>query len=357
MHNDKMINENLTNNRPERIFPAPLRPGDHAAVIAVSSPLSGEALRRASGSLEFLGLRPVIMPSCECAPPRPWLAADDRRRAADLTSALADPQIRGIFFARGGYGSARVVPYIDFEMFRRFPKMMLGASDLTFLLNAVSARSGLVTFHGPMPSVEGGYGGLDAVSLSGLREVVFGAGGRGGEMWNCGCHDVIHRGRKGSGSLAEPLEKPGSEDAAGSVMRLPFEYSRIVGGNLTVLCSMLGTPYEPDFNDAAVFLEDVNEPLYKIDRMLTTLALSGRLSRCAGIVFGSFKGCCRENVLTDTADTSDTAGAAACRAAHITDEQSLLLELMEEAGRRTGRPVVTGQPFGHELPSVTFPIG
>ncbi len=321
MCNDKMINGDLTNSRPERIFPAPLRPGDHAAVIAASSPLSGEAFRRASESLEFLGLRPVIMPSCECAPPRPWLAADDRRRAADLTSALADTQIRGIFFARGGYGSARIMPYIDLELFRRFPKMMLGSSDLTFLLNAVSARSGLVTFHGPMPSVECGYGGLDAVSLAALREVVFGAGGRG---------------------------------RSGPVMRLPFEYSRIVGGNLTVLCSMLGTPYEPDFNDAAVFLEDVNEPLYKIDRMLTTLALSGRLSRCAGIVFGSFKDCCRTNVSADEAGATDT---AACGAARVTDEQSLLLELMEEAGRRTGRPVVTDQPFGHELPSVTFPIG
>ncbi len=350
-----MITENLTYSRPERIFPAPLRPGDHAAVIAASSPLSGEALRRASESLKFLGLRPVIMPSCEYAPPRPWLAADDRRRAADLTSALADPQIHGIFFARGGYGSARIMPYIDFELFRRFPKMLLGSSDLTFLLNAVSMRSGLVTFHGPMPSVECGYGGLDAVSLAALREVVFGAGGRGSGMRDCGCHDVMHYGRKGSGSLAEPAGKPGGGDAAGpAMMRLPFEYSRIIGGNLTVLCSMLGTPYEPDFNDAAVFLEDVNEPLYKIDRMLTTLALSGRLSRCAGIVFGSFKGCCRANV---SADAAGSTGLAARAAACVTDEQSLLLELMEEAGRRTGRPVITGQPFGHELPSVTFPIG
>ena len=347
MYINSMIKKDLIDIDAVRIFPKPLHPGDHAAIIAASSPISEQGLKTAVKSIEFLGLRPVIMPSCECAPPRPWLAADDRRRAADLTSALADPQVRGIFFARGGYGSARIVPYIDFELFRRFPKMLLGSSDLTFLLNAVSARSGLVTFHGPMPSVDGGYGGLDDVSLAALCAAVFGAGGGdaepGRELRYCGCTECV----RGSGSPAEPFAKPGGGDAAGPVMRLTFEYSRIIGGNLTVLCSMLGTPYEPDFNDAAVFLEDINEPLYKIDRMLTTLALSGRLSRCAGIVFGSFKGCCAAGGAAVQADT------AACGA----DEQSLLLELMEEAGRRTGRPVVTGLPFGHELPSVTFPIG
>ena len=164
MYINSMIKKDLIDIDAVRIFPKPLHPGDHAAIIAASSPISEQGLKTAVKSIEFLGLRPVIMPSCECAPPRPWLAADDRRRAADLTSALADPQVRGIFFARGGYGSARIVPYIDFELFRRFPKMLLGSSDLTFLLNAVSARSGLVTFHGPMPSVDGGYGGLDDVS-------------------------------------------------------------------------------------------------------------------------------------------------------------------------------------------------
>lgn len=281
-----------------KIFPEPLLPGDRTALIALSSPLSDDALETAVHSLEFLGLKPVIMPSCRCAPPRPWLAADDEQRASDLIAALKDPQIRGIFFARGGYGCARVVPLLDFELFRRFPKLLLGLSDLTFLLNAVSRRAGLVTFHGPMPTI--GYDGLDDGSLEALRKVVFGAGGRGCE-W---------------------------------LPPLPFDYSHIIGGNLTVLCSMLGTPYEPDFDGAALFLEDVNEPLYKIDRMLTTLAISGRLSRCAGIVFGSFKNCCS-----------------------AASEQSLLLELQKEAGRLTGDPVVTDQPFGHDIPSFTFPIG
>ena len=347
MYIDRMIKKNLADNSDVRIFPKPLQHGDHAAIIAASSPLSEQSLKTAAQSIEFLGLKPVIMPSCECVPPRPWIASDDRRRAADILSALADPQIHGIFFARGGYGSARIVPYIDFESFRHFPKFMLGSSDLTFLLNAVSARSGLVTFHGPMPSVDGGYNRLDDLSKAALCAAVFGVGGRGAEpgceSWDCGWPECV----QGSGSPAEHAAKPGGGDAAGPVMRLPFKYSRIIGGNLTVLCSMLGTPYEPDFNDAAVFLEDVNEPLYKIDRMLTTLALSGRLSRCAGIVFGSFKCCCAASGAADPADT----------AAYGADEQSLLLELMEEAGRRTGRPVVTGQPFGHELPSVTFPIG
>ena len=333
----------------DKIFPAPLREGDYAALIAAASPISKNALDTAAESLRFLGLKPVIMPSCECAPPRPWLAAEDRRRAADIASALADPQIGGIFFARGGYGSARVLPYIDFDLFRRFPKMMLGSSDLTFLLNTVSARTGLVTLHGPMPSVDGGYGGMDAFSVWALRAAVFGAGGgnlqscgrlyglRGGGSPDCGCEYA--------GAAYDA--KPGGGDAAGPVMRLPFKYSRIIGGNLTVLCSMLGTPYEPDFTDRAVFLEDVNEPLYKIDRMLTTLVLSGRLDRCAGIVCGSFKNC----RLTPEAPAGETSSN------DIAYEQSLLLQAIKEAGLLTGRPVVTGQPFGHALPSATFPIG
>ena len=174
MYINSMIKKDLIDIGAVRIFPKPLHPGDHTAIIAASSPISEQGLETAVKSIEFLGLRPVIMPSCECASSRPWLAADDRRRAADITSALADPHVRGIFFARGGYGSARIVPYIDFELFRRFPKMLLGSSDLTFLLNAVSARSGLVTFHGPMPSVDGGYGGLDDVSLAALCAAVLG---------------------------------------------------------------------------------------------------------------------------------------------------------------------------------------
>ena len=125
MYINSMIKKDLIDIGAVRIFPKPLHPGDHTAIIAASSPISEQGLETAVKSIEFLGLRPVIMPSCECASSRPWLAADDRRRAADITSALTDPHVRGIFFARGGYGSARIVPYIDFELFRRFPKMLL----------------------------------------------------------------------------------------------------------------------------------------------------------------------------------------------------------------------------------------
>lgn len=292
-----------------KIFPEPLRPGDQAALIALSSPLSDDALEDAVHSLEFLGLKPVIMPSCKCAPPRPWLAASDEQRAADLTSALADQQIRGIFFARGGYGCARVAPLLDFSLFKRFPKLLLGSSDLTFLLNAVSRKSGLVTFHGPMPTA--GYKKLDKMSLSTLRTAIFGS------------EDITYTDDLRGGRACPVIP-----------ISIPFEYDRIIGGNLTVLCSMLTTPYEPDFTNAAVFLEDINEPLYKIDRMLATLTISGRLSRCAGLVFGSFKNCCK-----------------------TASEKSLLLEIQQEAGRLSGVPVVSDQPFGHDIPSFTFPIG
>jgi muramoyltetrapeptide carboxypeptidase len=286
----------------QRIIPEPLQKGDCAALIAPASPPSREALLNAVKSLKYLGLEPVIMPSCTAEPVRTYLASTDVKRAADLTDALADPNIKGIFCIRGGYGSMRMLQFIDFNDFLMHPKIILGSSDITCLLNAVHRHTGLVTFHAPMPSAD--YTACDETTLQSLNSALF---------------DTV----KYINTFSK-IYLPGIQSG-----------HRITGGNLSILCSMTGTPYEPDFSDSIVLLEDINEPLYKIDRMLTSLVSSGRLSKAYGVVFGSFTDCCRSS-----------------------DDTALLHEIQHETAKRAGlQAVICDYPSGHSFPSLTIPIG
>jgi muramoyltetrapeptide carboxypeptidase len=197
-----------------------------------------------------------------------YFAGSDEARAADVNAAFADPSIDAIFALRGGWGSARLLPRLDYDAIRRHPKILVGYSDVTALLLAIHARTGLVTFHGPV-----GVSTWTPFSVEHMAAVLFEAD---------------------APLLANPVElRDGIVQVEHRIQTITpgRARGRLVGGNLTVLTAILGSPYLPSWDGAILFLEDTGEQVYRVDRMLTQLALAGVLSRVAGVVFGRCTDC------------------------------------------------------------------
>jgi muramoyltetrapeptide carboxypeptidase len=233
-----------------------IRRGDVVGVVAPSGAIEEARLGAGIAVLEGLGLRVVTGDAVLAR--RGYLAGPDTARGADLQRMLDDPDIRAIFCARGGFGSQRIVPTLDLTRLRRRPKPVVGYSDATALLIAL-ARANVVGVHGPMVAVDLARG-LTARSLAHLERVL----GDPGYLWDAEVPVAIRPGR-----------------ATG----------RLLGGTLSVLVTTLGTPYAPELDGAIVFLEDVHEWPYRLDRLLTQLRQSGKLDRAAGVVFGTMEAC------------------------------------------------------------------
>ena len=238
-----------------------------------------------------------------------YFAGQDEARASDINNFFADPDVRMIF-ARGGWGAARVLPHLDYEMIRANPKVLLGYSDATALITGVHKRTGLVTFHGPSP--------LDRFSAGYFQRVIM--DGDAVAMENLALKD---------------FDKLVQTDNRVRTIRGGKARGRALGGNLTVLTAILGSDYVPDFEGAILFLEDVNEAVYRVDRMLTQLALNGVLDRISGFVFGRCTEC----------EPDSSYGS-------LTLEQVL----EEHIGAR-GIPAFSGSMIGHIEQQFTIPLG
>ena len=197
-----------------------------------------------------------------------YLAGGDQARASDLNAMYADESVRGVFAVRGGWGSARILPYLDFELIRANPKLLIGFSDITALHLAFAARAGFTTIHGPNAGSTWGklsWGWFKSLAFDGKTPV-----------------------------YRNPLateDRLVQRDWRTQTIRPGKATGRLLGGNLTVLAALIGTPYLPQFDGAILFLEDVDEAEYRIDRMLTQLKLAGVLRRVAGVVFGQCSNC------------------------------------------------------------------
>lgn len=232
-----------------------------------------------------------------------YLAGDDQVRLKDLHDAFADPEIDGILCLRGGYGSPRLLDSIDFDLIRRHPKPFVGYSDITALHLAINRYAGLVTFHGPMLNADL-LGNKQQPTESSLFSLLSGHAQAGA---------VLHH---PDGYRLAALV-PGS--ASG----------RLLGGNLSMICATVGTPYEIDSAGAILFIEDVNEPLYRVDRLLTHLRLAGKLQALNGVLVGDFAG---------------------------VDDQALA-SLLKQTFEPLGIPVLSGWRSGHCDPNLTLPLG
>src|SRR5262245_17406422 len=215
-------------------------------------------------SLEALGFK--VRVGAHLLDRHGYLAGDDKSRADDINHAFADRSIAGIHAIRGGWGSARLLPFLDFDTVRRNPKVIIGFSDVTALLLSIYAKTGMTTFHGPI-----GLGRWDSYSLEYYKRVVM-----NGER-------VTYSNRQGISPDRNALIQV---EFRTQTITPGKARGRLLGGNLTVLTTILGSPYLPDWEGCIFFCEDVREELYRVDRMLTQLKLAGVLSKIKGFVFG-----------------------------------------------------------------------
>lgn len=269
-------------------------------MIAPASPFDRGRFDKGVRVLEELGFRVAWRPDVFTS--NGYLAGDDERRAQELTEAFADPDARGIVCARGGYGTPRLLAKLDFAALVKTPKVFVGFSDVTALLLAFH-RAGMVTFHGPMTTGRMAETGLSKEDVESFVKTV-------GEAKPAG---IAGEGRT---LVAGDAEGP------------------LVGGNLALVAALCGTPWSAAAKGAILFLEDVGERPYRIDRMLMQLELGGVLADCAGIAFGRFSGC--EN----PADPSQRVD-----------------DVLAMAAKRAGKPCIAGLPFGHDGENRTLPVG
>lgn len=242
-----------------------------------------------------------------------YLAGRDEARAADVNAMFADDGIRAIFAVRGGWGCARILPYLDYDRIRANPKLLIGFSDITALHMALAARTECPSIHGPNASSSWGE-----LSWDSFRRLVFDA-----EL-------PIYRNPEATEDRL--VQRSGRIRTFGSGK----SSGRLLGGNLTVLAALVGTPYLPDFDGAILFLEDVDEAEYRIDRMLTQLSLSGILGRVAGVAFGQ---------------------CTNCRATGVSYGGFTLSQVLEQHLKPLGIPAFQGALIGHVANQFSIPIG
>ena len=301
---------------PEAVATRPRRlaPGDTVALVApASATFQTVDLDIARESLEALGLKVKV--GQHLLARHGYLAGADRQRAADINGFFADAAVRAVLPIRGGWGSARVLPYLDFDVIARNPKVVLGYSDITALLLSIHAKTGLITFHGP-----NGLGRWDAWSVEYLRRVLF-----NGEAVTMENPQKLSADRN---SLVQTEHRV--RTITPGVAR-----GRLLGGNLTVLTAILGSPYLPSWDGAILFLEDVGEDLYRIDRMFTQLKLAGVLDKIRGFVFGT------------CAECGPGEGFASLT----------LEEILADHVKPLGVPAWFNAMIGHQTPQWTVPVG
>jgi muramoyltetrapeptide carboxypeptidase len=239
--------------------PPALRPGDTVGIIAPAGPVEPGALEAGCATLLRLGYRPTYLPSI--LDRDLYFAGSVERRLNELHEMFRRREVRAILCARGGYGCNYLLPHIDLGLVRRNPKVFVGCSDVTTLLTYLCDATGLITFHGPMAA--GDFGRAD-----GIDEDAWFAAVASGEAYE----------RAFDAAEVEPLAKGTAEGV-------------LYGGCLSLLCASLGTPYEIRTRDTVLFLEDLNEPPYRIDRMLMHLKLAGKLKGVKGVVIGEMRRC------------------------------------------------------------------
>jgi muramoyltetrapeptide carboxypeptidase len=236
--------------------PNVLRVGDAVALVSPAGPVAEARVQAAVRELTSWGLRPRVYPHALDA--EHFLAGSDANRAADLNDALADPEVRGVLCNRGGYGVQRILEHLDYEAVRRDPKLVVGFSDITALHAALWNRAGLVTVHGPV-----------AAQLE-----------RGGEFASTLRHALMS---------TEPLVvQADSAEPTFGVRTSGVVEGTLLGGNLSMLSTCVGTPFMPDLEGTILLIEDVGELAYRVDRLLTHLRNCGILQRVGGIAIGQF---------------------------------------------------------------------
>ena len=277
------------------VRPARLQPGDTLGVVAPAGPCDRETLEQGLRVVEEMGFKPFVPP--ELIQTRGYLAGPDDHRAGFVNRLFADESIAGIICARGGYGTLRILPLLDFDVIENNPKVFIGFSDITALMSVFFNRCGLVSFHGPVVTSLADASGETRTSL----------------------FSAVTSTDKLEFRLCEAKTvKPGT--ATG----------KVCGGNLTVLSHLIGTPFAPCFENKILFLEDRAEAPYRIDRMLIHMKLAGCFDKTAGIILGDFEAC---------------------------GPTEAVLNIFADVFGDCPLPILAGLPAGHGKHNLTLPLG
>ncbi len=270
----------------------PIKKGDTIGLAAPSASFDDKKLDQGIACLKGLGFQ-VQVPR-EIFEKKRYLAGKDSSRAMVVNDLFADPGVQAIMAVRGGYGAMRMLDHLDWELIQTHPKLVMGFSDITALLMALIQRAGIATVHGP-----------NLVSLA--------------------CADS-----RTLDSFVQTITTPTAQRIIiqGQCLKSGLAKGRLMGGNMATLTHLIGTRFQPDFNGAVLFLEDVGEPAYKIDRMLSQMRMAGLFQGLQGVVTGAFENC--ENQ------------------AYIPE---ILMELFD------GVPVLMGLPSGHGMPNLSLVMG
>lgn len=293
------------------VIPKSLKKGDTVALISASGATASERLQPAIEAVEKLGFHVVVGETCRTR--HGYLAGSDELRAKEVNEMFANPNIDGIFCIRGGYGATRILPMLDLELIKNNPKVFAGYSDVTALHIIFNQQCGFVTYHTPMPATEFIKPEMDDYTWDYFINSVTNT------QWN----GYFLENKSGEASTTIT---PGS--ATG----------QLTGGNLTLVAASLGTPYEIDVAGKILFLEDIDENVQRIDRMLTQLKLAGKLDQCAGIILGAWTDC-------GPLDRKNP------------ENNLTLQQVFDEILAPLGIPILADVTCGHVLPTLSLPLG
>ncbi len=303
--------------------PPRLKAGDTIGLVTPATYLTEAQLRDAIEAWATFGFKVRYTPNMLVR--KGYLGGTDQQRADDINQFFADDTVDGIICGRGGYGSARILPYLDYELIKSHPKVFMGYSDITAVLYALYGKANLVGFHGPM-----GTSNYNDFTTRYFREVLM------NPSKSLTYENPV-------ADLVEPLTANGQEPATSVAIADPLitlapgtAEGVLVGGNLSLVTSLCGTTYDVDLRDKLVFLEEVGEAPYRIDRMLTQLLLDpNKLPAAAGVVLGVFSDCEAEDESTSLS----------------------LAQVLHDRLAGLGIPVLYGLSFGHIKQNATLPVG
>ncbi len=294
--------------------PPKLVEGDVVGLVAPGSFIKEKGLQKSVESIEKLGLKTYY--TDRILNRHGYLGGSDNDRAADINHMFENENVQGIICARGGYGCNRILPSLDYELIKNNPKVLVGYSDITALNYALYAQAKLVSFHGPV-----GISTFNNYSVEYLKKVIM-DDSKPTELRNS----------------SENLKKAKPEYGVYTISPGIAE-GELIGGNLSIAASLIGTSYDVDYTGKIIYLEDIGEEPYRIDRMLTELLLAGHLQKAAGIALGVFVDC---EVDEDKPSFKDS---------------FTLKEVLKDRLGNLGIPVIYGLSFGHIANKYTLPFG
>jgi muramoyltetrapeptide carboxypeptidase len=310
--NPLVIAKNSWSDEPSVIKPPRLKAGDKLAIVAPGSYISEEELQDSIKNLNQLGFETTY--SEEILLQSGYFAGSDKDRAEDLMKKFYDKTVKGIVCARGGYGCSRILPMLDYDIIRSNPKVLIGYSDVTALLYGIYQKSGLISFHGPV-----GTSTFNDYSVNNFKRVLMNPEQSG---------------------LFKNSESGEDENVYGVTSIVNGKgKGRFVGGNLSIMVSLIGTEYDVDYSGKIIFIEEIGEEPYRVDRMLTQLIQAGKFDHAAGVMMGIFRNC--EGKQKDPSFS-------------IT---FTLMEVLKDRLSSLKIPVVYGMSFGHVKDKFTIPFG